>query len=88
MQVIAALKSRRAGLGGIHAARVKLAANELSIVIAHVINNIFRSGVFPSELKKEPVHKKGDHGVLNNYRPITILRFFSKLIAKLIVTRL
>lgn len=72
------IKNLWAGLDEIHAANVKLVANKLSLVIAYVINNIFRSGIFQSELKKGkvvPVHKKGDRGVLNTHRTITILIF-------------
>lgn len=85
------MKSSGAGLDRILPAKMKAVADDISHVLAHIINTIFKSGVFPSELKRGkivPVFKKGDRNVLSNYRPITILPFFSKLIEKLIVARL
>lgn len=63
----------------------------MSAVLASIINKIFTAGVFPSNLKRGkivPVFKKGNRNFLANYRPITILPFFSKLIEKLISDRL
>ena len=49
------------------------------------------SSVFPSELKIAkvlPLFKGEDHNILSNFRPISILPFFSKIFEKLIQTRL
>jgi hypothetical protein len=46
---------------------------------------------FPTKLKYSqiiPIFKKGNKTELNNYRPISLLTFFSKIFEKLIYTRL
>ena len=47
-----------------------------------VINNSFKTGIFPSELKQSliiPLHKGDCKSDLNNYRPISLLMVFSKV---------
>ena len=67
---------------------------KLSTIIAPVICNVFNSaiaeGTFPSILKIARVillHKAKSRKVKNNYRPISLLPFISKLIEKLIKIR-
>ena len=50
------------------------------------INNSFYHGIFPDELKLArvvPIFKSGDSSNINNYRPISILPFFSKIYERL-----
>ena len=50
--------------------------------LTHLINVSLKSGVFPSELKLAkvvPIFKAGDTSAINNYRPISVLSFFSKV---------
>ena len=52
-----------------------------------MINESLKSGVFPSELKIAriiPIFKSGDPSLLNNYRPISVLSFFSKIFKKIV----
>ena len=52
-----------------------------------LINRSFPFGIFPKELKLArivPIFKCGDCTVLSNYRPISILTFFAKVVEKLI----
>ena len=65
----------------------------LSPVIAHLVNASLSSGVFPSELKSaviKPLLKKPnlDPEVLKNYRPVSNLSFISKVIEKVVASRL
>lgn len=55
------------------------------------INNCFSNGVFPCELKCSkivPIFKKGDSLLPSNYRPISILHDFSKILELCIFERL
>lgn len=53
--------------------------------LTYIINLSFSSGVFPQKMKTAkiiPIFKNGDMHVFNNYRPISILSQFSKIIEK------
>ena len=55
------------------------------------INQSFLMGVFPDQMKIAkivPVFKAGNKKILNNYRPISILPAFSKILEKLVSIRL
>lgn len=89
--VISSLKTTGAGLDSIHPSRVKLIIDCVSPVLANIINKMFKDGTFPTSLKNgkiTPVFKKGDRECINNYRPICILPFFSKVIEKILYKRL
>ena len=48
--------------------------------LTHIINNSIQEGVFPSELKLVvPLFKSGDSNQITNFRPISVLTFFSKI---------
>ena len=49
------------------------------------------SGTYPANLKTArvvPIYKKGDHALFENYRPISILSWLSKVIERLVFNRL
>ena len=49
------------------------------------------TGIFPNELKKAnvvPIFKSGDDMVFSNYRPVSVLPIFSKLLERLVYNRL
>ena len=59
--------------------------------LVHIFNVSFSTGIFPSNLKIAkviPVFKKGDPHLFQNYRPISLLPCFSKLIEKCATNRL
>ena len=59
--------------------------------LKYIFNLSFSQGVFPEALKRAiiiPIHKGGDYSDPNNYRPISILSIFAKLIEKLYYNRL
>ena len=58
------------------------APNVLSPVI-FICNKILSMGVFP-EAEVKPLFKKGDPTDCSNYRPISLLTSFSKVIKKII----
>ena len=59
--------------------------------LTHIMNMSILHGVFPSELKIAkviPLFKAGDKMVMSNYRPVSVLPLFSKILERLMYTRL
>ena len=59
--------------------------------LVHIFNLSFSSGIFPSEMKTAkviPVFKSGNRSDFSNYRPISLLLQFSKILEKLFNLRL
>src|SRR6218665_2411048 len=59
--------------------------------LASIINSSFYTGLEPDDLKIArvvPIFKAGQKNSISNYRPISILPFFSKILEKLMATRL
>ena len=69
-------------------------ANEsysFTTVLAKIINKSFQEGVFPEQLKTAgvvPIHKEGSKSDVSNYRPISLLKTFSKIFEKLMHVRI
>ena len=60
-------------------------------VILHICNLSLRTGIFPQNLKTSTViciHKGGDRRTMSNYRPISLLPAFSKIIEKIVCIQL
>ena len=67
---------------GISTAFLASFINEISVILAHIFNISFRSGVLPKQFKIAkvvPISKGGDETNPNNYRPISLLSVFSKI---------
>ena len=65
----------------------KACIDEFIKPITHMVNESLKSGVFPTELKLArvvPIFKSGDPSLLSNYRPISVLSFFSKTFEKMV----
>ena len=59
--------------------------------MTHFINLSIISGVFPDQLKIArviPLFKSGDKSIFTNYRPVSVLPAFSKILEKVIYNRL
>ena len=59
--------------------------------LTEICNLSFVSGIFPDKLKiakVTPIYKSDDKKVISNYRPISVLPIFSKLLEKLMHKRL
>jgi hypothetical protein len=70
---------------------IKKFINILANPLYHVFYKSFEEGIFPSQLKIAkivPIFKGGDRMSPNNYRPISLLPNFSKIIEKIVSNRL
>ena len=82
MNVILLLKNSCAGWDDIPAYVMKRCINVYIEPLTHIIDKSMKEGVFPSELKLAkvvPIFKSGDSSKITNYRPISVLSFFSKV---------
>ena len=70
---------------------LKQIIHTISKVISHIFNSSLSSGIVPSLLKEAnvtPIFKAGDKHDFTNYRPISILPALSKLLEKVVYTRI
>ena len=59
--------------------------------LTHVTNLSLSQGIFPDELKKAkviPLYKANDPMLFNNYRPISLLPLFSKVLERIMYNRI
>ena len=64
---------------------LKETINNQIVPITDIINKSFRTGVVPHQKKIAtvfPIHKASDSNLLTNYRHISLLTAFSKLLDK------
>lgn len=76
---------------GIQIRPVKHVVHALAPVLTHIFNLCITTGVFPKRMqiaKVSVLHKKGSVNDMGNYRPISILPVFSKILEKLLHIRL
>ena len=69
----------------------KQSADILALPLSHIVNISMQTGIFPSLMKIAkviPVYKKDDSQSFTNYRPISLLPAFSKILEKVIHKRL
>ena len=95
LEVLGALKSIRAskaaGLDNIPPKLVKDAAEELATPLTTLVNRSLTCGLFPSAEKAakiSPIYKSEDKTALDNYRPISVLPVFSKVLERVVYNRL
>ena len=76
---------------GISPKLIKLASQSLSPILANIFNSSFEKGVFPQLLKSAcviPIFKGGSRMDVSNYRPVSLLPILSKILEKLMQSRL
>jgi hypothetical protein len=79
------------GVDGFQTRVVKSVSEYIAEPLVHVFNQSFENGEFPDRLKLAkvvPVFKSDDKLSVNNYRPISLLSVFSKVLEKLMYKRL
>ena len=63
----------------------------IALPLCHIFKFSFAAGIVPHQLKVAkiiPVYKSGRKDLMDNYRPISLLSCFSKLIEKIVCARL
>ena len=84
--IIKSLKPKNSsGYDGISTKLIKISSPFISSPVTHICNKSIPSGIFPDCLKYavvKPLFKKGDKSKILNYRPISILSSFSKVLEK------
>ena len=92
LAIIMNLKNKKApGPDNIGPELLKSVAPVILNPLLCIYNLSFSTGVVPDALKVArivPVYKKGDDGQLQNYRPISLLSSFHKILEKLMAIRL
>ena len=90
--VIASLKTSRArDIFGLNVEVLKSIKDIIASPLTKLINACIREAVFPDCLKKAvvvPLLKKDDPQDINNYRPISLLPVFSKVLEKVLAIQL
>ena len=91
LNIITALPIKSTGPASVPINLLKLVADIIVVPLCRIINLSFTTGVFPDILKVAKVivlHKGGSTQDMNNYRPISLLSIFDKIIEKLMHARL
>lgn len=92
IKIIASLNNTNSeGHDGIATQVIKECREEISDVLAYVVNISLETGVFPEILKRsvvKPLYKKKDRSSMANYRPITLIPIFSKIFEKIMHNKL
>ena len=90
-RIITTLKNASPGFDGIHSKIIKSTYKCYIKPLTHVLNLSLSQGFFPNQMKIArvvPLHKNGDHSNVSNYRPVSILPLFSKIMERLMYDRL
>lgn len=79
------------GIDEISCKIIKYVAPFISIPLSHIFNLSFETGKIPEQLKTalvRPVYKSSDTDKFSNYRPISVLPCFSKVLEQIMYNRL
>ena len=92
LSIIKSLKSKSSsGYDEVNTKLLKISANYILSPLTYICNAAISVGIFPERLKYsiiQPIYKKGDATNPSNYRPISILTTFSKVLEKALYKRL
>ena len=83
--------SKGVGLDGFSTPVVKQIITDISAPLTTIFNKSLEHGIFPDKLKLAkvtPVFKSDNRLMISNYRPISVLPVFSKILEKLMNSRL
>ena len=90
LNIINSLEYKATGPVSIPIKLLKLIPDLILVPLCNIINVSFNTGVFPNLLKlvRIPIHKRGSKQDINNYRLISLLSVFDKIMEKLMHKRL
>ena len=91
INIINHLKEGAPGRDEIVARNLKCISDSIAYPLAQVANLSFQQGIFPEELKiaaVTPLYKAKDPMMFNNYRPISLISVFAKILERLMYNRL
>ena len=78
------------GVDGITSNIVIETFDEIEVPLFHICNSSIKTGIFPEDFKcakVTPIFKSGKTSELSNYRPISVLPVFSKLLERIVYNR-
>ena len=90
IKIIKQLNTGSCGWDDISASVVKTTFQSFIEPLTHILNISITKGVFPNEMKIArviPLFKSGDSMVFSNYRPVSVLPVFSKILERLMYNR-
>ena len=90
-KIISNFRDSAAGLDELKPSIIKTVKDSLEIPLAHISNPSFDTVTFSIELKISkivPIVMSGDQCTFTNYRPVSVLPVFSKLMERLMYDRL
>ena len=90
-RVIANLNDGSPGKDGVTTKTLKTVSDAVATPITHLANLKLTQGLFSQDLKNAlvcPIYKAKDPKVFSNYRPISLLSIFSKILERLMYDRL
>lgn len=70
---------------------LKETIDDILVPMTHIINQSLATGIVPKEMKIAkviPIHKSSDPSILKNYRPVSLLPVFSKLLERIVYDKL
>ena len=79
------------GVDGISYDIVKTCFDSVSSPLKHIFQLSLKNGIFPENLKiarVTPIFKAGEKSLLTNYRPISVLPCFSKILERIVHNRI
>jgi hypothetical protein len=88
---INSLKNVTPGIDEIKPQVLKFLINELSSPLCYLINRMFQTGNYPDIFKTAiviPINKTGKKNDIRDYRPVSILTSFNKVIEKILYRRI
>ena len=91
LEIINHLETKSSGPAIIPIKLLKIIPDLIIIPLTKIINTSFSTGKYPNKLKIVkviPIHKGDSKTDVNNYRPISLLSIFDKIIEKLMHIRL